>query len=120
MNLAWLASEEEQQGKEQAGHDEQQQQISSGSMQHCNYLATRLSPYLTDATPSAVQTFDPPQEALHFVTCNRIGTEQGSRFGGSSFAMQFLPGSPPVLEGIMGEAEEGVRIFTMHTDGRSP
>lgn len=64
------------------------------------YWATRLSPLIGS-------------EAV-FVACNRVGTERGTKFTGSSCVMR-MSETPSVL-GFLGKSEEQVLVVEVETD----
>lgn len=74
-----------------------------------NYWATRLTPYLREKAMT--------DASFYFVCCNRTGTEQGSRFAGSSCALRFsssrqTAASQVTLLGTMSR-RESVGVFTL-------
>lgn len=97
MNIAWLKSDqEENEGEEQKSESEQ---IQSSQLQHMSYLAQRLLPLFKDQDGH-------PQRRLKFIACNRVGIEADVEFAGTSFGMQFIPGSRPSVQGYMCREEE--------------
>ena len=75
--------------------------------QTINYWALRLTPLLEAAN----------ERDFYFISCNRTGTEQQSRFAGSSCALHFgpAPGHAPrqvELVGAMGR-REAVQVFQL-------
>lgn len=107
MNIAWLASDqdENEQGKKTENLSNENQ-IQNAQSQHLNYLAQRLSPLFIS------QDGQQPLQPIRFIACNRVGTEAGTVFAGTSFGMQFSPGSNPSVQGFMGR-EEGMMIIEM-------
>lgn len=100
MPMAWLLSDTKQ--------DMNKKDDLSGefSEENINYWATRLFPYLQ---------IESIKQDFYFVCCNRTGTEQGSKFAGSSCALHFKTlqdkSKPTVsLLGAMSR-KEGVQIF---------
>jgi hypothetical protein len=102
MPMAWLMSSDELQVSAQDTLSE------AADANTINYWATRLSPYLDEDDTTA---------DFFFVGCNRTGTEQESKFAGSSCALHFTSkrdanDSPVALLGAMSR-QEGVRIFNL-------
>ncbi|PWN32884.1 carbon-nitrogen hydrolase [Meira miltonrushii] len=105
MNIAWLASDQEESEDEGEDQKSKEEQLQYAQLQHMSYLAQRLLPLFKDQDGQ-------PQRRLKFIACNRVGTEAGTVFAGTSVGMQFTPGSRPCVQGYMGR-EEGMMVIEM-------
>jgi hypothetical protein len=104
MPMAWLMSKLNEQEESKVDT------LDEGPAEETiNYWALRLTPFLERQSG---------EKPFYFINCNRTGTEQKSKFAGSSCALHFGRRQskdegtrPPVtLIGALGR-EEGVTIF---------
>jgi hypothetical protein len=95
MPMAWLMAAEDEsiQRSLDSMHEGPNEQT-------INYWALRLSPFLEDKGSG---------REFYFANCNRTGTEQRSKFAGSSCALEFIGGSVSLL-GAMGR-QEAIGVF---------
>lgn len=76
----------------------------SHSLKNLSYWFSRLDPLVSG----------PSQGPVTFVACNRIGTERGTTFCGTSCILDLVPGKEPVVRALMRKDEEGVAIGLIH------
>ncbi|CAG8596832.1 11040_t:CDS:2 [Paraglomus brasilianum] len=119
-SMAWL-------GKDASENDSDQSDPSSGSghdsngeddnvqdddvMEVCNYWCMRLLPIYNDAwaNNSIPETSQKIRRSIIFVACNRVGTEGGVTFGGSSSVFVLSNYRPLILDHLKSN-EENVLI----------
>lgn len=103
LNIAWLRSDQE--NEEEGLHLSKEEQLKNAQLDHINYLVLRLLPLLKNQD-------EHPQKPLRFIACNRVGKEADSEFAGTSFGINFIPGSRPCINAFMGREEE-MMIFEL-------
>lgn len=106
MPMAWLMAEPDVETGDASPIDDLMEEPDA---QTINYWALRLTPLLEAAN----------HRDFYFISCNRTGTEQQSRFAGSSCALHFGPASghnsaarQVELVGAMGR-REAVQVFQL-------
>ncbi|UZJ56805.1 hypothetical protein CBS101457_006125 [Exobasidium rhododendri] len=114
MPMAWLVASDDVEEDRNELERSVDTMVEGPHEQTINYWALRLSPLLKDNEQNST-----PNRNFYFVNCNRTGTEQKSKFAGSSCALRFgdvhdrdLSERPVALLGAMGR-QEAVAVFPL-------